>query len=186
MWAWLPGNVERPVTAVESFYAHGHMLFGGPYGCRIANAMPGLSEGKRKHLVGNGYHLPSMMSWQLYVLSHLIHLSEVRVSPSRNLDLGGEEFEEDKSIASAESDNVVEKVLPFHEAEADDEGEAEPEPGVAEAEGPGSDEEAEGSDSDKEAEGPDDAEAEGPDSDQEASPEPDVEVEVEPVEAEEP
>ena len=125
MWAWLANGIERPVDAVESFYAHGHMMFpGSPYGSRLARALPSLSEGSRKHLVGNGYHLPSMASWQLYVMSHLVHLRDVVAHPGLNLDLGGDEDRRSDATDLFDFDESGQAVEPNEQAEPNEQGES--------------------------------------------------------------
>ena len=52
-------------------------------------------------MCGNGYHLPSMASWQLYVLSHVVSKKDIVFEPER--PLGMEDYIKDVSEEDAPS-----------------------------------------------------------------------------------
>ena len=81
-WAWLHDGSERPVLPLESLYAHGlHVYPTSHFRCTILPKLLTLKPGQLKLLCGNGYHLPTMASWQLYILSHSLHKKDMVVSP---------------------------------------------------------------------------------------------------------
>ena len=68
-WSWL---ANRPFLASEIAVAHGYPMFGdgGIPISPTAALLRGQSASKLQSLVGNGFHIPSMAAWLVYVLAH--------------------------------------------------------------------------------------------------------------------
>lgn len=68
-WSW---SANRPLTSGEIAVAHGFPMFGhGDVAVSpTAAVLRSLSASQLQSLVGNGFHLPTMAAWLLYVLAH--------------------------------------------------------------------------------------------------------------------
>ena len=72
---------NRQVLPKELFLAHGFNRYPDstqcPVPCLLEKYLSQISGGQAKELVGNGWHLPTMASFFLYVLAHCVSLEAV-------------------------------------------------------------------------------------------------------------
>jgi hypothetical protein len=80
---------KRVVHPLELFQAHGYNTFADPthpYHSLVTPLLQTLSSNELDTLVGNGWHLPTMASWILYVLSNTVRVKwEMSLHPERHL-----------------------------------------------------------------------------------------------------
>ena len=79
LWVWLTEDDQRVILPFESLAAHGFNVMINvpdndpiaPYKCTLWPILQSKSASALKSLVGNGFHLPTMAAWQLYILVSL-------------------------------------------------------------------------------------------------------------------
>lgn len=105
LWSWA---LQRPVTALEQFYAHGYHVFprdGSPFVCKLLPHLLTLKSSQLKHLVGNGFHLPSMAAWQVYILSHTVKINRIMsIEPEMAMHVGDSLDSVDNDLDGAEQE----------------------------------------------------------------------------------
>lgn len=85
-------KADRIVLAEELYLSHGYNVCqvekksSSARSCRIKDFLKKLPTVQRLHLLGNGWHLPVVSAWFLYILSHCVRLNRtMTVQPERSL-----------------------------------------------------------------------------------------------------
>ena len=72
---------DRIMLTSELFLAHGFNFFPEATGCmhgsRVAGFLRSLGLKQQRELLGNGWHLPTLAAWTMYVLSHTVRTNRV-------------------------------------------------------------------------------------------------------------
>lgn len=99
---------ERLVTAEELFLSHAYNVFPFPKDvsvrrCRISNFLLQMTPSQRMRLLGNGWHLPVIASWFMYVMAHSVKINRsMTVQPERSLlRRGGSQLEVFEELEAA-------------------------------------------------------------------------------------